>query len=38
MHKTKDVSTIKDGVKTGPASGKGKGAFKGQISKLPLPN
>jgi hypothetical protein len=24
-NKTKDISTIKDGVKTGPANGKGEG-------------
>jgi hypothetical protein len=33
-----DISTIKDGVKTGPASGKGEGASKGQMGKLPLSN
>jgi hypothetical protein len=39
MHiRTKDISTIKDGVKTGPANGKGEGASKGQIGKLPLSN
>jgi hypothetical protein len=27
--RTKDISTIKDGVKTGPANGKGEGASKG---------
>ena len=37
-HKTKDMSTIKDGVKTGPASGKGEGTSKGQIGKLSLSN
>jgi hypothetical protein len=36
--RTKDISTIKDGVKTGPANGKGEGAFKGQIGKLSLSN
>jgi hypothetical protein len=36
-HKTKDISTIKDGVKTGPASGKEEGTSKGQIGKLSLP-
>jgi hypothetical protein len=35
-HKTKDISTIKDGVKTGPASEKGEDTPKGQIGKLPL--
>jgi hypothetical protein len=37
-HKTKDISTIKDGVKTGPANGKGEGASKGQLGKFPLSN
>jgi hypothetical protein len=37
-HKTKNISAIEDGVKTGPASVRGKDAFKGQIGKLPLPN
>jgi hypothetical protein len=37
-HKTKDISTIKDGVKTGLANGKGEGTSKGQIGKLPLSN
>jgi hypothetical protein len=36
--RTKDISTIEDGVKTRPASGKGEGTSKGQISKLPLLN
>ena len=27
-HKTKDISTIKDGVKTGHANGKGEGMSK----------
>jgi hypothetical protein len=36
--RTKDISTIKDGVKTGPANGKGDGASKSQIGKLPLSN
>jgi hypothetical protein len=36
--RTKDVSTIKDSVKTGPANGKGEGTSKGQICKLPLSN
>jgi hypothetical protein len=45
--RTKDIGITKDGVKTGPASGKEegtskpasgkeKGTSKGQISKLPL--
>jgi hypothetical protein len=37
-HETKDICTIKDGVKTWPANGKGEGASKGQIGKLPLSN
>jgi hypothetical protein len=37
-HKTKDISTIKDGFKTGHVNGKGQGKSKGQISKLPLSN
>jgi hypothetical protein len=37
-HNTKDMSTIKDEVKTGPANGKGEGTSKGQIGKLPLSN
>jgi hypothetical protein len=37
-HKTKDMSTIKDGVKSEPANGKGEGTSKGQIGKLPLSN
>ena len=37
-HKTKDMSTIKDGVKTGPSNGKGDGTSKGQIGKLLLSN
>jgi hypothetical protein len=36
--RTKNISTIKDGVKTGPANGKGEAASKGQIGKLPLSN
>jgi hypothetical protein len=36
--RTKDISTIKDGVKTGPASGEGEGMFRGRISRLPLSN
>jgi hypothetical protein len=36
--RTKDISTIKDGVKIGPANGKGEGTSKGQIGKLPLSN
>jgi hypothetical protein len=35
--RTTDISTIKDGVKIGPANGK-EGASKGQIGKLPLSN
>jgi hypothetical protein len=27
--RTKDINTIKDGVKTGPANGKGEGTSKG---------
>jgi hypothetical protein len=37
-HKTKDISTIEDGVKMGPVNGKGQGTYKGQISKLSLSN
>jgi hypothetical protein len=37
-HKTKDISTIKDGVKIGPVNGKGHGTSKGHISKLSLSN
>jgi hypothetical protein len=37
-HKTKDISTIKDGVKTEPANEKGEGVSKVQIGKLPLSN
>jgi hypothetical protein len=37
-HKTKDISTIKDGVKIGPANEKGQGTSKGQTSNLPLSN
>jgi hypothetical protein len=38
-HKTKDISTIKDGVKIGPTNGKKReGTSKGQIVKLPLSN
>jgi hypothetical protein len=36
--RTKDRSTIKDGVKTRPANEKGEGASKGQICKFPLSN
>ena len=32
-HKTKDTSTMKNGVKTGPAKGKGEGTSKGQIGE-----
>ena len=37
-HKTKDISTIKDGVKTGPTNGKGEGTSKGQIGRQSLSN
>jgi hypothetical protein len=37
-HKTKDTSTIEDGVRIGLANGKGEGTSKGQIGKLPLSN
>jgi hypothetical protein len=37
-HKTKDISTIKDGVKTGLAKGKREGTSKGQIGEQSLPN
>jgi hypothetical protein len=37
-HKTKDISTIEDGVKTGPANGKGEGTSTSRIGKLPLSN
>jgi hypothetical protein len=37
-HKTKDISTINDGVKIGSVNGKGQGTSKGQISKLPIFN
>jgi hypothetical protein len=37
-HKTKDISTIKDGVKMGPVNGNGEGTSKGQMGKLPLSN
>jgi hypothetical protein len=36
--RTKNINTTKDGVKTGPANGKGEGTSKGQIGKLPLSN
>jgi hypothetical protein len=36
--RTKDMSTIKDGVKTRPANGKGEGTSKGEIGKLSLSN
>jgi hypothetical protein len=29
-HKTKNISTINDGVKMGPANGKGEGTSKGR--------
>jgi hypothetical protein len=34
----KDMSTTKDGVKIGPASGKEEGTSKDQMGKLPLSN
>jgi hypothetical protein len=37
-HKTKDISTIKDGVKIGPANEKGEGVSKGQTGRFPLSN
>jgi hypothetical protein len=37
-HKTKDISAIKDGVKTRPVNGKGEDTSKGQIGKLLLSN
>jgi hypothetical protein len=37
-HKTKYLSTTKDGVKTRPASGKDGDMSKGQIGQLPLSN
>jgi hypothetical protein len=37
-HKTKDISTINNGVKTGQSNGKGEGTSKGQIGKLSLSN
>jgi hypothetical protein len=36
--RTKDISTRKDRVKTGPANGKEEGTSKGLIGKLPLSN
>jgi hypothetical protein len=36
--RTKDINTIKDGVKTRPAGGKEKDMSKGHIGKLPLSN
>jgi hypothetical protein len=36
--RTKDRSTIKNGVKIGPANEKGEGASEGQIGKFPLSN
>ena len=35
---TNDISTIKDGVKTGPSNGKGKDTSQGQIGKFPVSN
>jgi hypothetical protein len=37
-NRTKDISTIKDGVKTRPANGKGEGMSKGQIGKSLISN
>jgi hypothetical protein len=37
-HMMKGISTINNGVKTGPSNGKGEGTSKGQIGKLPLSN
>jgi hypothetical protein len=37
-HKTKDISTIQDGVKIGSANGKGEGTSNGQIGKLLFSN
>jgi hypothetical protein len=37
-HKAKDISTLKDGVKTGPANGREEGTSKGHTGKLPLSN
>ena len=37
-HKAKDISTIKDGVKTGLANEKEGGTSKGKIGKSPLSN
>jgi hypothetical protein len=36
-HQTKDISTIKDGVKMGPANGKGEGTSKGQVGSNHFP-
>jgi hypothetical protein len=36
--RAKNINTTKDGVKIGPANGKGEGASKGQIGKFPLSN
>jgi hypothetical protein len=36
--RTKNINTIKHGVKTRPANGKGEGTSKGQIGTLPLSN
>jgi hypothetical protein len=36
--KTKDITIIQDGVKTGHANGKGEGTSKGQVGKFPLSN
>jgi hypothetical protein len=37
-HKARDISTIKNGVKTGPANRKGEGTSKIHIGKQPLSN
>jgi hypothetical protein len=34
----KDISSINNGVKTGPSNRKGEGTSKAQIGKLPLSN
>jgi hypothetical protein len=36
--RTKDISAIKDGIKTGPTNGKGEDTPKGQVGKSPLSN
>jgi hypothetical protein len=37
-HKTNNISTLKEGVKTEPANGKGEGTSKSHMGKLPLSN